>query len=78
MKTDLSKIVVALMRHGMTQKQIAHETGCSQPNIALIASKKSGAINPTLKVAMGLIELAEKHGYTPTGTKKRAKKGGTT
>jgi predicted XRE-type DNA-binding protein len=74
MKTDLSKIVVALMHSGLTQNQIAQAVGCSQPNIAMIASKKSGAIQPTLKTAMGLIDLAAKHGITPTGTKKRASK----
>ncbi len=75
MKTDLSKIVVALLKEGLTQVQIAKEVGCSQPNINMIARKKSGAINPTWKVASGLIALAEKYGITPTGTKQRAKKG---
>jgi hypothetical protein len=74
MKTDLSKIVVALMESGLTQKQIADAIGCTQPNIHFIANKKSGAIQPTFRTAMGLIDLAAKHGITPTGTKQRARK----
>ncbi len=74
MKPNLHKIVVGLMKLGLTQKQIGAAVGCSQVNISLIYRGINGDARPTLRMCTAMVALAEKHGLNQNGGKKRAKK----
>jgi len=55
---NFSKLIKSLIKHGWTQKEIAAEIGCSQPNVARLL--KDTDTEPRYSVGINLVELEVK------------------
>lgn len=67
--------LAALLKVGLTQKQIGAAIGVSQPTISAMTNGQEGVTRPSYKVITGLETLAKEHGITtepPTPRRRKA------
>lgn len=68
-KTNFQRVVQSLMEVGLSQRQIARETGVTQPTISHIYQRVWSHREPKYETGAAILALAEKHGIRPDGSK---------
>lgn len=58
---DIENSLKALMKSGLTQRDIADALGCSQAHVSDMANGKAGLKRPSVKIAEGIERLKRIH-----------------